>query len=354
MNKTFLCTLLYAASFVLLCTGIIGSAVKRGGKNLKEVQTALLNQKYVQDINTIRLSQNARELTLFKVDGFWFVRIERQALRNAPDAVSVFPADSRQVDALIDVFKKVRKMYIISDRDGSEAFFMHNEAVFTLDFAHTDANKGDYFPVSGAAVNDKQFGEKVFSSLRIAVPKNGTQTLHIASAVHAAGTKRTRVYACEDDASVFLNYNPSFWADGKLIPDCLRGGKGENDVQKLILREYRSDAARVHARDALQRTLVAGDGVFESAVHTLFEARTAQITTMQIDTVQAGGASAAADETPVASFSAVFADGSEVSFSVYKGGTDYSAVPENPYTAARYALSVSELTYESLIDPFRR
>ncbi len=354
MNKTFLRTILYAASFALLCTGIIGTALKSRGKNLTEVQTALLNPKYVQDINTIRLSQNARELTLFKVDGFWFVRIGQNALRHAPDAVSVFPAESRQVDTLIDAFRKVRKMYIISDRGGSEAFFMHSEAVFTLNFAHTDANKGDYFPVSGAAVNDKQFGEKVFSSLRIAVPKNGTKTLHIASG-SKAGTKRTRVYACEDDASVFLNYNPSFWADGKLIPDCLRGGKGEKDVQKLILREYRNDAARVHARDAaLQRTLVSGDSSFESAVHTLFEARTAQITTLQIDTVQASGASAAADETPVASFSAVFADGSEVSFSVYKGGTDYSAVPENPHTAVRYALSVSELTYESLIDPFRR
>ena len=348
MNKTFLRTILYAASFALLCTGIVGTAVKRRGKNLKAVQTALLNPKYVQDINTIRLSQNARELTLFKVDGFWFVRIERQALRHAPDAVSVFPADSRQVDALIDVFRKVRKMYIISDRGGSEAFFMHNEAVFTLDFAHTDANKVDYSPMSGAAVNDKQFDEKVFSSLRIAVPKNGTKTLHIASAANA-GAKRTNIYACEDDASVFLNYNPSFWADGKLIPDCLRGGKGEKDVQKLILREYRNDAARVHARDALQRTLVSGDSSFESAVHTLFEARTAQI-----NTVQAGGVYAAAGEIPVSSFSAVFADGSEVSFSVYKGGTDYSAVPENPHTAVRYALSISELTYESLIDPFRR
>ena len=348
MNKTFLRTILYAASFVLLCTGIIGTAVKRGGKNLKEVQTALLNPKYVQDINTIRLTQNARELTLFKDkdDGFWFVRIGQNALRHdAPDSASVFPADSRQVDTLIDIFRKVRKMYIISDRGGSEAFFMHNEAVFTLDFAHTDANKGE----QGGERSD----EWVFSFLRIAVPKNGTKTLHIASE-SKAGTKRTRVYACEDDASVFLNYNPSFWADGKLIPDCLRGGKGENDVQRLILREYRNDAARVHARDAPQRTLVAGDGVFESAVHTLFEARTAQITTLQIDTVQAGGASAAADETPVSSFSAVFADGSEASFSVYKRGTDYSAVPENPYTAARYALSVSELTYESLIDPFRR
>lgn len=349
MNKTFLRTILYAASFVLLCTGIVGTAVKSRGKNLTEVQTALLNPKYVQDINTIRLSQNARELTLFKVDGFWFVRIGQNALRNTPDAVSVFPADSRQVDTLIDAFRKVRKMYIISDRGGSEAFFMHNEAVFTLDFAHTDANKGDYFPVSGAAVNDKQFGEKVFSSLRIAVPKNGTTTLHIASAANA-GAKRTNIYACEDDASVFLNYNPPFWADGKLIPDCLRGGKGESAVQKLILREYRNDAARIHARDAaLQRTLVSGDSSFESAVHTLFEARTAQI-----NTVQASGASAAADETPVASFSAVFADGSEVSFSVYKGGTDYSAVPENPHTAVRYALSISEWTYESLIDPFRR
>lgn len=346
MNKTFLRTLLYAASFVLLCTGIIGTAVKRSGKNLKEVQTALLNPKYVlQDINTIRLRQNARELTLFKDGGFWFVRIERQALRNAPDSASVFPADRRQVDTLIDIFRKVRKMYIISDRGGSEAFFIHNDAVFTLNFAHTDANKGE----QGGERSDK----RVFSSLRIAVPKNGTKTLHIASA-SKAGTKRTRVYACEDDASVFLNYNPSFWADGKLIPDCLRGGKGENDVQKLILREYRNDAARVHARDALQRTLVAGDGVFESAVHTLFEARTAQITTLQIDTVQAGGASAAADETPLASFSAVFADGSEASFSVYKRGTDYSAVPENPHTAVRYALSISEWTYESLIDPFRR
>lgn len=345
---------MYAASFVLLCTGIVDTAVKSRGKNLTEVQTALLNPKYVQDINTIRLSQNARELTLFKVDGFWFVRIGQNALRNTPDAVSVFPADSRQVDTLIDAFRKVRKMYIISDRGGSEAFFMHNEAVFTLDFAHTDANKGDYFPMSGAAVNDKQFGEKVFSSLRIAVPKNGTTTLHIASAANA-GAKRTNIYACEDDASVFLNYNPSFWADGKLIPDCLRGGKGEKDVQKLMLREYRNDAARIHARDAaLQRTLVSGDSSFESAVHTLFEARTAQINTVQIDTVQASGAYAAADETPVASFSAVFADGSEASFSVYKRGTDYSAVPENPYTAVRYALSISELTYESLIDPFGR
>ena len=349
MNKTFLRTILYAASFVLLCTGIIGTAVKRGGKNLKEVQTALLNPKYVQDINTIRLRQNTNDLTLFKDGGFWFVRIGQNTLRHASDSASVFPADSRRVDDLINTFRKVRKMYIISDRGGSEAFFMHNEAVFTLDFAHTDANKGDYFPVSGVAVNDKQFGEKVFSSLRIAVPKNGTKTLHIASG-SKAGTKRTRVYACEDDASVFLNYNPSFWADGKLIPDCLRGGKGEKDVQKLILREYRNDAARVHARDAaLQRTLVSGDSSFESAVHTLFEARTAQI-----NTVQASGASAAADETPVASFSAVFADGSEVSFSVYKGGTDYSAVPENPHTAVRYALSISEWTYESLIDPFRR
>lgn len=349
MNKTFLRTILYAASFALLCTGIIGTALKSRGKNLKEVQTALLNPKYVQDINTIRLSQSARELTLFKVDGFWFVRIGQNALRHAPDAVSVFPADSRQVDTLIDVFRKVRKMYIISDRGGSEAFFMHSEAVFTLNFAHTDANKGDYFPVSGVAVNDKQFGEKVFSSLRIAVPKNGTTTLHIASG-SKAGTKRTRVYACEDDASVFLNYNPSFWADGKLIPDCLRGGKGEKDVQKLILREYRNDAARIHARDAaLQRTLVSGDSSFESAVHTLFEARTAQI-----NTVQASGVYAAAGEIPVSSFSAVFADGSEVSFSVYKGGTDYSAVPENPHTAVRYALSISEWTYESLIDPFRR
>lgn len=345
MNKTFLRTLLYAASFVLLCTGIIGTAVKRGGKNLKEVQTALLNPKYVQDINTIRLRQNARELTLFKDGGFWFVRIEGQALRNTPDSASVFPADSRRVDDLINTFRKVRKMYIISDKCGSEAFFIHNDAVFTLDFAHTEANEDEQ--------DGKRSGERVFSSLHIAVPKNGTKTLHIASAAHA-GVKRTSVYACEDDASVFLNYNPSFWADGKLIPDCLRGGKGENDVQRLILREYRSDAARGNARDAPQRTLVAGDGAFESAVHTLFEARTAQITTLQIDTVQAGGASAAADETPVSSFSAVFADGSEASFSVYKRGTDYSAVPENPYTAVPYALSVSEWTYESLIDPFRR
>lgn len=346
MNKTFLRTLLYAASFVLLCTGIIGTAVKRGGKNLKEVQTALLNPKYVQDINTIRLRQNTNDLTLFKDGGFWFVRIEGHALRNASDSASVFPADSRRVDDLINTFRKVRKMYIISDRGGSEAFFIHNDAVFTLDFAHTEANEDEQ--------DGKRSGERVFSSLHIAVPKNGTKTLHIAPAANGTDAKHASVYACEDDASVFLNYNPSFWADGKLIPDCLRGGKGENDVQKLILREYRSDAARGNARDAPQRTLIAGDGAFESAVHTLFEARTAQITTIQIDTVQAGGASAAAGETPVSSLSAVFADGSEASFSVYKRGTDYSAVPENPYTAVPYALSVSEWTYESLIDPFRR
>ena len=287
-----------------------------------------------------------RELTLYKDGGFWFVRIEGHALRNASDSASVFPADSRRVDDLINTFRKVRKMYIISDRGGSEAFFIHNDAVFTLDFAHTEANEDEQ--------DGKRSGERVFSSLHIAVPKNGTKTLHIAPAANGTDAKHASVYACEDDASVFLNYNPSFWADGKLIPDCLRGGKGENDVQKLILREYRSDAARGHARDALQRTLVAGDGAFESAVHTLFEARTAQITTMQIDTVQAGAAAAAAGETPVSSFSAVFADGSEASFSVYKRGTDYSAVPENPYTAVPYALSVSEWTYESLIDPFRR
>ncbi|MFC2420152.1 MAG: hypothetical protein ACFNOL_03625 [Treponema maltophilum] len=230
MNKIFLRTILYAASFVLLCTGIIGTAVKRSGKNLKEVQTALLNPKYVQDINTIRLTQNARELTLYKDGGFWFVRIEGQALRNASDSASVFPADSRRVDDLIDVFRKVRKMYIISDRGGSEAFFMHNDAVFTLDFAHTEANKDEQD-------GKRSDGERVFSSLRIAVPKNGTKTLHIAPAANGTDAKHASVYACEDDASVFLNYNPSFWADGKLIPDCLRGGKGENYVQKLIFRE---------------------------------------------------------------------------------------------------------------------
>ena len=156
MNKTFLRTLLYAASFALLCTGIIGTAVKRGGKNLKEVQTAFLNPKYVQDINTIRLRQNVRELTLFKVDGFWFVRIGRighDALRNAPDSASVFPADSRRVNDLIDTFRKIRKMYIISDKGGSEAFFMHNDAVFTLDLrirTQTKASKAVNAATSGS------------------------------------------------------------------------------------------------------------------------------------------------------------------------------------------------------------
>lgn len=336
MNKKFLRTLLYAASVALVCTGTIGTAVKSRGKNIKEVQTALLNPKYVQDINVIRLSGNGRGMTLYKAGGFWFVRGTEGI--SADEPVSIFPADSQRIDTLIDTARKVRKMYIISDRGGSESFFSHNDAVFTLDFAHT------------AGSGDETIGEKVFSSLLIAVPKNGAKTLHIAPAANGTDAKRANVYACEDDASVFLNLNPSFWADGKLVPDFLKGGKSEDDVQKLILREYGGDSAI--AREALLRTLVAGDVGFKNAVHTLFQARTAQIGRMQ------AGAHKDAErgESPVSSLAAVFADESEVAVSVYKKGTDYRAVPEFVQTAAatRYELSVSEWTYEGLIDPFRR
>lgn len=324
-NKTLLHIVIYALCVLLLCTGINGTFFRRRGKNVKEVQTALLNPKYATEVNTIRLYTDMYSLSLAKAESFWFARLntvgteaDMQGTEDAEEAI-FFPVDGQRIQDLITASLKIRNMYTISDKN--VPFFTRNGTVFTLEFSHETENGS----------------RRCFSSLYVKKNENDAKNLHILSAQKAAS-----VYAVEDDFSVFLNFNPAFWADGKLIPDCIRRGNTEEDVQRLLYSGFDLQGTAV-----LQKTLVSGDKLFQSAVHTLFHSRTANIVPLPETVLHKAN-------TRLSEIKAVFSDGSFVFFTVYDDRRGaYLVIPDlGTQSVEHYALAISQWTYRSLIEPF--
>ncbi|MGI5172066.1 hypothetical protein H0R92_00495 [Treponema sp. OMZ 840] len=293
---------IYGMCFVLLCTGIAGNFFKKNGKNLKEVQTALLNPKYAAEVNSIRIrhKNGQNELILRKTD--FVPAMWTGEYTDTRDRKILFPADKGQIAALLDVSRKVRIMYIISDNNAQNMhkspFFEPNDDFFGFEFLRD---------------------ERLFSRFYVQKGENAAKTL--------ISTDTGKIYAADGDLSTFLSY-PALWADGTLFSDYARGGKSRDEVQKLVYSVYEAGGNLY-----TQKTFASGDTGFEKAVYNVFSARTSKIGAKP-------HTSFFAESKKSYEIRAVFSNGENTGIFIYPAGDTFIVVP----SVLDYALEISAWT----------
>ena len=100
-NRVLYCVLaffivLYALSFF-----------PRGGE--RAVSSAFMNEKYAPLLNTVEVENASEKTTLYKKADLWY----------GISGGTVFPTESKKVSEFIQYLIKVRKLYTISDSNGT-------------------------------------------------------------------------------------------------------------------------------------------------------------------------------------------------------------------------------------------
>lgn len=321
----------YIVFIILSCTAISGSIRRSKGKNITQVQSALLNPKYSAAVTEIKLKQeNNTQLTFKRADkGFWTGTL--QALQSTSNTDLIFPVDTVKIQNLLSEYRKVRNMYIISDN--FKRYFFSDQTI-SLTFSGKPS----------ALHTQKDFSQLYFAS---------AQSPCI---VHSA--RSASVYRTDDELCGFLSLYPAAWLDPKLFCDFILNGKSEADVQKIQYTQFRGTQVPV------KKILASGDRGFEQAVHELLSAQSLKIGLKETaaDASNITQQSAAVFENRSAIKITLFFDASHTA-SVFlypvpllaqnaNPATEYIAIPDEQ--SLFYSLRISAASFERMCAPFIR
>ncbi|MBR1638725.1 MAG: DUF4340 domain-containing protein [Treponema sp.] len=178
------------------------------------IKSALINQKYIPDINSIEFSGEDGSLLLTKTNSLW--------LLSAADNPQIsFPADAAKVENFLNDFSKVRNMYKISDKiTAGNSFGLTDSTAFVIKYHYKDT-----------------FDEVIF----------GNQDFSLSSRYMMSG-RNTAVYEVNDEIQKYLSSSVQFWAEPYLISRYASGISSADSVQRLLLSEPESTSASSSAR----------------------------------------------------------------------------------------------------------
>lgn len=187
-QKTLIVLSSVAAALVLLFICSQCTFKKSAAKN---ISSALLNEKYKDEVERIIISCPDEIVTLTNADSFW------TGVNSALPGL-VWPANAQTVGNLITASINITKMYIKSDKKSS----WHS-----LSVTDSDSIKLSFIGKDGQTVSQLYFGKTNALTGRIAV---------------RSGAKVT-VYEMDDSIATYLTAQTSFWADPYVYPRAVTG-----------------------------------------------------------------------------------------------------------------------------------
>ncbi len=184
-------TAILAVLFILSFTKSCSSADKRD-----MVKTALVNQKYKENINTFILQDATGCIELSKQNDFWTVQSLADFSDNQTKTNISLPASPERVQNFISELIKIRNLYKISDKiNKNSSLGLTNGTEFHIRYNYN------------ASENDKtSFRELIF----------GNQDFSLSSRYMMSG-ESTQVYEINDSMDIYLTTASQSWAEPYII-----------------------------------------------------------------------------------------------------------------------------------------
>lgn len=306
-----------------LITAIPGFMINAQKTNINSVKSALLNPKYVSEVNMISLSfpsDDGINQLVFKKKNVSSESYNWICTRS--DGL-VFPVNAKLVEQLIDNASQTRSMAVISDS---------YSAWQALGLAENNA-------INITFENDFSEGGQLFSSLYFGY-ENADSTM-----IYVRNDRKSTSWRIQDDISSYLSDTVSFWADQHLLPT---GSSDETDESRTLITAETADGVKMLYNS------VSDGSLFDETIHSLLSLRSSEIVSVS-DFV-----SEAPQAIPIMKITLAGPSGNESNDSY--GFTVYEAVFEDgvEYFArnfgilsgddAEYLFRISEWTFSKLIE----
>ena len=189
---TALLLILYCLSFTKSCS----STDKR-----EVVKSALVNQKYAEDIDAFQFIQGNSVLLLSKKNGMWYV--DSSEIQNIS-----LPADNERVNRFIADLISIQEMYKLSDTiDENSSFGLDDQDTFTLRY------------YTGVNFKDIIFGNKDFAL----------------SSRYMMSGKSTAVFEISNVFDKYLSTATQLWTEPYIISQQILGPIKESDIQRTFV-----------------------------------------------------------------------------------------------------------------------
>ena len=210
---TAILALLYALSFTKSCS----SADRR-----EKIKTALVNQKYRNNISFITLQDATGILELNNYKGFWTLqRLSDYTSSQFQDVPSI-PVSQERINNFLNELTTIRNLYKISDKiNKNSSLGLTNGTEFHISYSIPDSNGED----TGS------FRELIF----------GNQDFSLSSRYMMTG-ENTQVYEIDDSMDVYLTTSIQSWAE----PYIISRQAGSTDIQQIsVLQKTTSNQNKI-------------------------------------------------------------------------------------------------------------
>lgn len=202
------------------------------GKNLKVLETSLLNTKYLEKINSIYLGDSVDTLHFQKKGDIWLCTY----------GDLVFFADNKIISQLLTNFSKTRNIVQVSTKTENLSLYgLTKEDAFNISFFQEDlaGNKNEFSAIS--------FGMENADRTRIYLKTN----------------RKNTVYSMENDLYQYFNTRLETFGLMELIP--IQDSKSESLVESIEIVDF--------SKDNVKTIKKLGDEDFSDIVHRLFSLR---------------------------------------------------------------------------------
>lgn len=325
-RKTLILAIL-CALFAL--SAIPGFLINSRNSNINSVKSALLNPKYVPDVNEITISFTYDECESFtfnrqinnRGNGVWIC---------TTDSGMTFPASSTIVNQLINRVSSTVSMAEVSDSYTAwTALGLSDDLAVNISFNS----------------NGTDGSRKTFSSLYFGYENADGSMIYVRS------DRKSTSWRITNDYSSYLSQSISSWADQHLLPI---GSTDESDASVSRIEVLTGSGTRNMYND------VDKSEQFDAAVHTLLSLRTSEILTLQDFTYEVP------DAVPVMKitlandyqdnsrynqsyglmvYEAVFENGTDTETEYYV--TNFGIISDDD---AQYVLKISSWTFSKILE----
>ena len=192
------------------------------GDRREKIKSALVNQKYLENISFITLQDASGALELNNYKGFWTLQrisdYSSSQLQNTPS----IPLAPERMNNFLNELIKVRNLYKISDKiNKNSSLGLNNGTEFHITYAIPDS-EGD----------TEGFRELIF----------GNQDFSLSSRYLMTG-ESTQVYEIDDSMDIYLTTSIQSWAEPYIISRAVQNFQS-TDIQSLTVTQKEADGRK--------------------------------------------------------------------------------------------------------------
>lgn len=195
--------ILYTSVIILLllfCLSFVKSC--RNTDKREIIKTALVNQKYENQISEIVITKGESKITLEKKEKYWLVMENESELS--------LPADSKKINSLLKELTSLRNLYKLSDKiSKNNAFGFNNSDTCIISYTYPEG------------IHELYFGNQDFAQ----------------TSRYLMTDKNTQIYEIDSAVDRFLSTNSTSWTEPFLISQEILGPIKSEDIQSTNISD---------------------------------------------------------------------------------------------------------------------